>query len=189
MPVQLIPLLAAVLALPAVLAAAPAAAEDGHFAGPRVAAIGGWDSTDYAPGAGAQDGAVYGAQIGYDGQSGALVYGVEADFTGASASTRLPALTSRADHFATAAVRVGFTPTSNSLLFARGGVANARLTLGSGSSVVSPGASVDSTGWTAGGGGEIAVTDQFFIRAEYRYSDYGQRLRGQQLVGGVGIRF
>jgi outer membrane immunogenic protein len=179
---RLIPHLMVILALPAVLAAAPAAAEDGKFVGPRIAAVGGYDSTDYAPGAGAQNGAIYGVQIGYDGQSGVLVYGVEADFTGASASTRLLALTSRADHFATAAVRIGVTPTNNTLLFARGGVANARLTL-------APGGSIDRTGWTAGGGGEIALTDQFFIRAEYRYSDYGQRLRGQQLVGGVGIRF
>lgn len=179
---RLIPQPIAIAALFAVLAAAPAAAEDGNFAGPRIAAVGGYDSTDYAPGAGAQDGAIYGLQIGYDLQHGALVYGVEADFTGASATTRLPALTSRADHFATVAVRAGFTPTDNILLFARGGIANARVTL-------TPGGSVDSTGWTAGGGGELAVTRQLFVRAEYRYSDYGQRLRGQQLVGAVGIRF
>ncbi len=51
------------------------------------------------------------------------------------------------------------------------------------------GGTLDQSGFTIGGGGELLLSGNAFTRIEYRYSDYGNNLRGQQLVAGLGLRF
>lgn len=171
------------LAVAAFPFAAHAQADEDHtFAGPRVGAIAGYDNTDIAPGAGAADGFVYGGQIGYDYDFGRFVVGAESDFAGATTSGRVGTVSSEASHYFSLAARVGVKPLPQVLLFARGGLAEAKLRL-------APGGTVDNTGYTVGGGAELALLGHAYLRAEYRYADYGERLRGQQIVAGAGWRF
>lgn len=171
------------VAIAAILAAlaAPAALAS-PFEGARVAAIAGLDRTDAAPGAGASDGFFYGGQLGYDVALGAVVVGAEADLGGSTATGRVGAVRSEQGLFATAAVRAGVTVGSNLLPFIRAGYAYHE--------VKRDGASdLSSSGYTVGAGLDYAVGERVFLRGEYRYSDYGDRLRGQQFLAGVGLRF
>ncbi|MCJ2185368.1 outer membrane protein [Novosphingobium beihaiensis] len=171
-----------ILPIASVALAVPVQAEDAGFSGPRAGVIAGYDRTDLAPGAGPQGGGLYGLQLGYDWNLGGVVLGVEADLAGSTADTDLPALRSDAQRYATVAARAGFEPLYGVLLFARGGVAHARVD-------IDPGADFDGSGFTVGGGAELALSGRLYLRSEYRYSDYGDRLRGQQVLGGVGLRF
>lgn len=168
-------------ALAALLAASVGHAQDGAFDGPRIAAIVGVDETDSAPGRGAQSGFLYGAGLGYDRTLGAFVLGAEADVVGSQAATVEAGFVSAADRYITAAVRAGYLVTPRVLTFARGGIANARFSTSAGA--------FDQTGFTVGGGAEIAVSGNVFVRGEYRYSDYGSVLRGQQYSASLGWRF
>ncbi|MGF7168499.1 opacity protein-like surface antigen [Sphingobium xanthum] len=44
-------------------------------------------------------------------------------------------------------------------------------------------------GWRIGGGGELALSHNLFLRAAFRYSDYGRVARGQKAAGMIGWRF
>lgn len=167
----------------AMLAVLPAAAnaQDSAFEGPRVGAIVGIDETDAAPGLGARSGLLYGVQLGYDRDFGGFVLGAEADIAASDARTETPTFTSNADRYVSAAVRAGFKLADPLLVYARSGVANARISTSLGR--------FDQTGFTVGGGAEYAVTDRLYLRGEYRYSDYGSTLRGQQYMAGLGFRF
>ncbi len=160
---------------------APAAGAE-PFAGPRVALLGGLDRTDAAPGAGASDGFFYGGQLGYDVALDSFVLGAEADVGASTANGRVGAVRSEQGVFATAAVRVGLPIGSGLLPFARAGYAYNEVDR-------SGAADLSSSGYTAGAGLEYAAGERLFLRGEYRYSDYGDRLRGQQFLLGTGLRF
>lgn len=179
-PILSLTLAASAVAFP--LAAHAQADADHAFSGPRIGAVAGYDNTDVAPGAGAADGFVYGGQIGYDYDFGRFVTGAESDFSGTTTSGRAGTATSEAAHYFTLAARAGVKPLPQVLLFARGGLAEARVRL-------LPGGAIDNTGYTVGGGAELALFGHAYLRAEYRYSDYGERLRGQQVLAGAGWRF
>ena len=61
--------------------------------------------------------------------------------------------------------------------------------------------SVNAVGWTVGGGVDVAVTDNVFVRGEYRYTDYGKdtfkltnanyksSATEHRLMAGVGVKF
>lgn len=159
---------------------APAAAQT--LEGPRVALLVGLDRTDAAPGAGASDGFFYGGQLGYDVAAGAFILGVEADASGSTASGRVGAVRSEQGLFATAAARVGVPVGDRLLPFVRGGYAYHEVDRdGAGN--------LSSGGYTVGAGLEYGVGERLFLRGEYRFSDYGDRLRGQQFLAGAGLRF
>lgn len=164
------------------IALSPPAAGAEPFAGPRVALLGGLDRTDAAPGAGASDGFFYGGQIGYDVMVDSFVIGVEADVGGSTANGQVGAVRSEQGLFATAAVRVGLPIGSGLLPFARAGYAYHEANR-------SGAADLSSSGFTAGAGLEYSISERLFVRSEYRYSDYGDRLRGQQFLLGAGLRF
>lgn len=171
----------AAIAAALVMLPASAGAQDSAFDGPRVGAIVGIDETDAAPGLGARSGLLYGVQLGYDRDLGGFVLGAEADIAASDARTETPAFTSEADRYLSAAVRAGFKLADPLLVYARGGIANTRISTSLGR--------FDQTGFTVGGGAEYAVAGRFYVRGEYRYSDYGSTLRGQQYVVGLGFRF
>lgn len=152
------------------------------FEGPRIAVLAGLDRTDAAPGAGASDGAFYGGQIGYDLALDPVIIGVEADLGGSTATQAVGAVRSEQGVFATAAVRVGAPIGERLLPFARVGYAYHEVGR-------SGAADLSSSGFTAGAGAEYGFGERLFLRGEYRYSDYGDRLRGQQFLAGLGLRF
>jgi outer membrane immunogenic protein len=86
---------------------------------------------------------------------------------------------------ASARVRAGYLVTPSTLLYVTGGAAwlNFRSTsscalapAGSCTPTVSPLSITNETtklGWTIGGGGEVRVSSNWFLRGEYRYADFG----------------
>ena len=137
-----------------------------------------------------------GGQLGYNWQSGAFVYGGEADLSWIGAgktSGFLAALPgtpplyvnqgwakASVDWLATARLRAGYA-VDRLLMFATAGLAFGGASASSGS-VGSDGFIVDTfagssnatrVGWTAGGGAEYAFTDHWIGRAEALYYDLG----------------
>jgi outer membrane immunogenic protein len=133
------------------------------------------------PGVGSTpNGVVGGAHVGYNYQIGMFVAGIEGDMNGANyhGGTFYPTIgagaNSRVGIDGSARGRVGLA-FDRALVYATGGAAFAGLQ----NSYVGPGGAFSqfnhsSVGWTVGGGLEYAVTNNWSIRAEYRYTDYGR---------------
>ena len=144
------------------------------------------------------EGAVGGGQIGCNLQSRSLVFGWEADIQGSSIGGRasvdrasgLELTRSTAKHeldwFGTVRARSGFTFTPELLLYVTGGLAYGGLsdrasvrdaggTGGGFIGIYSDAASGTRIGWTAGGGGELALPHDWSLKAEYLYVDLGDR--------------
>ncbi|VTZ21459.1 Porin [Methylocella tundrae] len=143
---------------------------------------------DYAAFSTTNSGVIGGAHVGYNLQLSQFVVGLEGDVDGSSLSKTwngyVP-LFGVVPGFAPATAvhtslgvqgsirgRVGYA-WDRVLLYATGGVAFA----GVNGSISTPfgydSASSTRVGWTVGGGLEYAVTNNWSIRAEYRYSDFG----------------
>lgn len=133
-----------------------------------------------------------GLQLGYNHQTGALVWGIEGDFTwtsldGSQVTTVADPLgggtlrytyEAKTNWFATIRPRLGWA-SSNTLLYVTGGLAFGQVessfrffrsaslfnSLGS--------ASTTRTGWTLGGGLEYMVTPNWTVKGEYQYIDLG----------------
>jgi outer membrane immunogenic protein len=133
-------------------------------------------------------GAVGGGQAGFNWQSGALVLGAEADFDWANAKGSISAqcavcaptanatLEHDVDWFGTARARVGYAA-DGWLAYVTGGYAFARVALKG--TATAGGASASLTqnstpsGWTIGGGAELALGPDWSARLEYLYVDLG----------------
>jgi outer membrane immunogenic protein len=123
------------------------------------------------------DGFLGGAQIGYNWQSGALVFGVEADlqFADVSGTEAVPGFantsTNTLQWFGTVRGRIGYT-FGRVLPYVTGGFAFGKNELELASTA---GNSVDDTatqtGWTIGGGIEFAVRDAWSVKIEYLHVD------------------
>lgn len=117
------------------------------------------------------DGFTGGVFGGWQGQTGMLVYGVEADvgYNGSDGSNAGLATETGVDGSLRA--RLGAAVTDNVLVYGTAGGAAARLE-------VSDGTVADTNtmlGWTAGVGADIKLSEQVFARGEYRYVDYGSK--------------
>jgi outer membrane immunogenic protein len=178
--------------------ATPAFAQDSApFSGLRVEGIVGYDTTDVEEES--ADGLLYGVGVGYDVQSGGLVFGVDGEINKSNldecvAGTIVTGdeLCARAGRDLYAGARIGAAVGSNMLVYARGGYTNARVT----TSYDHPtNAALDLTerenldGIRVGGGLEFAVGSNAFVKTEYRYSNYEQGFDRHQVVGGFGLRF
>jgi outer membrane immunogenic protein len=136
-----------------------------------------------------------GGQIGYNFQSGNIVWGVEVDsawadlgksntiFFGASSLTS----ETKIDYMGSARGRVGYAP-GNALWYATGGVAWMHNEI-SFSAVVPPfavGIASDNThvGWTVGAGVEWAFLPSWSAKVEYLYADYGSQTYFSGIAGG-----
>lgn len=143
-----------------------------------------------------------GGQIGFNLQSGSLVYGLEVDATFADMSdsgsfeTDGPAIGEESytwdidaeiEAFGTARVRVGYLVTPTFLLYGTGGIAWAKTSADivtshtwvpdpSKSLGVTARGSVDEThvGWAAGIGSEIQLADNWSVRGEWLHVDLGE---------------
>ena len=139
-----------------------------------------------------------GGQVGFNWQSGVVVWGVEADFQSFSlgitrtVSGPFPAnMTSynvttgyNTDWLFTARGRLGWTVTPTVLLYATGGVALTDLQVsnqfvddaanfGGVNTFGTSSASSTRTGWTVGGGLEVALGNNWTAKGEYLYLDFG----------------
>ncbi|WP_026606007.1 outer membrane protein [Methylocapsa acidiphila] len=129
-------------------------------------------------------GVIGGAHIGYNQQFGMWVLGLEGDVDGSSLSRTYSvggypfwaSATERQTIQGSIRGRVGVA-FDRVLLYGTGGVAFADFENDHSANVFgSPYAasiSTGRTGWTVGGGLEYAVTNNWSVRAEYRYSDFG----------------
>lgn len=145
------------------------------------------------------NGFIGGGQIGYNWQASNFVYGLEADFDGASAKSNATiafpggrgivplstAYNSELDWLGTVRVRAGFTIAPTLLFYATGGLAVAEVKLGNSFTCATcgPPASTEATtanalsrvatGWTVGAGAEWMFTQKLSLKAEYLYVDLG----------------
>ncbi len=122
-----------------------------------------------------------GGLIGYNWQSGRLVYGVEADIQGASIKGAATATSlggpataeNNLDWFGTARGRIGYAAGA-ALLYGTGGFAygGVRDTLTSGGASIAHDATA--TGYAVGGGVEYAFSPSWSGKAEYQYLNLGK---------------
>ncbi len=144
-------------------------------------------------------GVIAGGQAGYNWQSGAWVFGVEADFqySGMKGGISAPCpagiclgLAASFDHsmpwFGTARGRIGYA-SAGWLLYATGGYAYSRLEAHASASAGGLGVSIDRDqnrqGWTAGGGIEVAFGGNWSAKVEYLYMDFGSHNGSWTLTG------
>lgn len=190
----------AIAAIAAAGLATPAFAQDSApFSGPRVSAEAGWGRV--AGNGTAGDGFVYGATLGYDVASGNVRIGPEIGIADSTQDTCKPYAAAgtnarecgRADRDLYAGVRVGYTVTPSVLVYGKVGYANTRFTDHykdvSAAAAPTPRFDDDHSGYRLGAGAEFALTRQFYLSGEYRYSQYQDHLHQNQILGGVGFRF
>jgi outer membrane immunogenic protein len=144
-------------------------------------------------------GVIAGGQAGYNWQSGSWVFGVEADFqySGMKGGISAPCpagvcagLAASFDHsipwFGTARGRIGYA-SAGWLLYATGGYAYSRLEAHASASAGGVGVSIDRdqtrSGWTAGGGIEVAFAGNWTAKVEYLYMDFGTHDGSWTLTG------
>ncbi len=203
--------------------AAPAMAQDADaFTGFRIEGLVGYDST--RPGSDEDidnadeidqsiDDIAYGVGVGYDMNMGGLVLGVEGEWMESEAKTEYD--TTGFPNFGVAnveagrdlyaGIRVGAPLGERALVYAKGGYANAKMNVLATDNVTDTDTDVNLDGWRLGAGAEYAVSDNMFVKAEYRYSNYGEGeieapsglesdrfdldVDRHQVVAGVGLRF
>jgi len=133
-----------------------------------------------------------GAQLGYNWQRGPYVFGAETDFQLANIKGSLSTSCSAAQcgvplaasyeqkmpWFGTVRGRIGYAQ-DGWLLYATGGYAYARLTTNASASAGGVSASLSQqdfrSGWTVGGGVEVALTPRWSLKTEYLYMDFGSK--------------
>jgi outer membrane immunogenic protein len=185
-------------ALVAGTVATPAFAQDGgSFSGLRVEGIVGYDTTDVEDEG--TNGLLYGVGVGYDIQSGNVVFGVDGEYSESNLDECVAGVDVAGDELCASAGRdlyvggrIGTAIGSNALLYARAGYTNGRVGLTYDhptNNTLDETLSENLDGVRVGGGLEFAVGTNAFIKAEYRYSNYEQGFDRHQAVGGFGLRF
>lgn len=160
------------------------------------------------------EGVIYGASVGYDIDMGGLVVGPEAEFTFSSTDVTLEDgdeegfglgnVSAERDLYLGA--RVGARVGDSALAYVKGGYTNATFNTSvmSGANRFNEG--FDTDGYRLGAGVEVALSQNMFVNAEYRYSNYSEAevdfvedipdssrfdidLDRHQVAVGLGIRF
>ena len=176
-----------VFAAAVALVAVPALAQDapanfnGFFAGVQ----GGWQQDRQtldvttngitSKGSNKNDGLAYGGQVGYDFRLGEKsVLGAEVALTGRTGTGTFSNGTTSFDlkqgRTVSATARLGYLVDPQSLLYVRGGYANAQYKLDNGFGRVSE----DRGGYTVGAGYEHMLAQNVSARVEYNYSSFGK---------------
>ena len=192
-------LLAALLAGVATAAATPAAAQEAAtFSGPRVEGIVGYDTTDVEDEN--SGGIAYGAALGYDFQTGGLVFGIEGEVADSTLDQCVSDVDLVGDELCVQAGRdlyvggrIGAAVSRNVLLYGKAGYTNARIALdyedGTAGTTLDFEEGENLDGVRVGGGLEFALGPNSYAKAEYRYSNYEQGFDRHQVVAGFGFRF
>lgn len=185
-------LLAGTVATPAL------AQETSPFAGLRVEGIVGYDTTD-VEGEGS-DGVLYGAQVGYDFQSGGAVFGVEAEASDSTVDECVNDAVVVGDTLCAdlgrdlyVGGRVGAALGRNMLVYGKAGYTNGRVSLdyedGTAGTANDFEVGENLDGVRVGAGLEFALGPNSYAKTEYRYSNYEQGFDRHQVVAGFGFRF
>lgn len=215
--------IALILAGTAAAVAIPAAAQDNSgFTGLRVEGLIGYDAV--RPGSSTDidnaedvdqtiDDVTYGVGLGYDYDMGGVVVGVEGEYMQSEASTEYDTtgftdfgvnnINAGRDLYVGA--RVGVPVTPSTLVYAKGGYTNAAMNVLATDNTTDVRTDVNLDGWRAGAGIEQRVGENFFVKGEYRYSNYQRGefeapsgaesdrfdvdMDRHQVVVGVGMRF
>ncbi len=172
-------------AFAALAAGVPALAQDAplNFNGPFIGVQGGWQQDRQtleisnggllSSASQNKSGLGYGGQIGYDFRlSPQVVLGAEVDLTGRTGTSQLggsSGLELKQGRTIAATARLGYLTTPDSLLYVRGGYANARFTLRDANTNISE----NRDGWQIGAGFEQQLMHNVSARIEYAYSRFG----------------
>jgi outer membrane immunogenic protein len=145
-------------------------------------------------------GAIGGGQIGYNWQSGAMVFGLETDFQASSLKGNistpcvapfcgLPLTASYSQElpwFGTVRGRIGYA-NAGWLLYATGGYAYGRVetnaTATAGPLTATLNTSETNSGWTVGAGAEMLLAPRWSIKVEYLYVDLGRTANSYAFAG------
>jgi outer membrane immunogenic protein len=136
----------------------------------------GWGRSDWdVPAVSARPaGALAGGSLGYNFQSGTLMFGLEGDagYAAIKGSIVCAAATceSKTTWLATARARLGYAGFGNWLPYLTGGAAFADVTA---TNAAAASATSTLTGWTAGVGVEYAMLAHWSLKVEYLYLDLG----------------
>ncbi len=166
-----------------VLASPAMAQEKGDFSGAKATAIAGYDNIDLdIAGVDNVEGFLYGGAIGYDVQSGNVVYGAELEATESTGKISNAAGRVEAGRDLYAGGRLGYVVGGSTLLYAKAGYTNARIS--------SPGIGGENgDGVRVGAGLEYKLSDNMFARGEYRYSNYEDGVSRNQGLVSLGVKF
>jgi outer membrane immunogenic protein len=169
----------------AALVAAPAAAQDNETSGGKfvAGAIVGLDSVEAESEgvSGSEEDVLIGITAGYDYEmASGLVVGLEAEYTDSSVSLTATDVDVEGDRLSAKAGRdlyiggrIGFRPADFVMLYAKGGYTNTSLEIEYDDGTVEVTTEDSFGGYRLGAGGEFSLSDDYAIRLEYRYSDYG----------------
>ncbi len=166
-----------------VLASPAMAQENGDFSGVKATAIAGYDNIDVGiDGVDNVEGFLYGGTLGYDIQSGNVVYGAELEATESTGRISTTGGRIEAGRDLYAGGRLGFVVGDSALLYAKAGYTNARVSY--------PGLGGDNgDGVRVGAGVEYKLSDKMFARGEYRYSNYEAGVSRNQGLVSLGMKF
>ncbi|MES1974527.1 MAG: outer membrane beta-barrel protein [Pseudomonadota bacterium] len=186
--------------------AAPAVAQDSDkapFTGVRVEALAGYDHlSDGDSNSSGKDGFAYGGAIGYDAQVGGVVLGVDGEIDGSTTKVRGSNVLTAGDRLRVSAGRdlyvggrLGYVVSPRTMIYAKGGYTNARINTDYTVGTARIEDHTDLDGYRVGAGVEYNVTPKAYVKAEYRYSHYGNAggydidADRNQVLAGVGYRF
>jgi outer membrane immunogenic protein len=146
------------------------------------------------------DGAIGGVQLGFNWQTDAIVFGVEADiqYSGVRGSLTAPCLpafcglalsatyTQKVSWFGTARARVGYA-SAGWLLYVTGGYAYGRVETDASATAGAVTAALNwsesRNGWTVGAGAEVELAPRWSFKLEYLHVDFGSRSNSVILTG------
>ena len=177
----------------------PAVAQDSQpFSGLRVEGQVGYDTTDIE--GENSDGVAYGAQVGYDVQSGGAVFGAEAEVADSTVDECVQDVDVAGDELCVSAGRdlyvggrAGAAVADNVLVYGKAGYTNARANLdyedGTAGEALDFEEGENLDGVRVGAGVELALGPNSYAKTEYRYSNYEQGFDRHQVVAGFGFRF
>jgi len=182
---------------------APAFAQDAPSptssnSGFHVEAIAGYDGTRFQ---GESDGGVfYGLGVGYDFRSDNFVFGIQGEVTDSTSEGCVNDIINPGDSICADVSRdfyiggrAGAMVGRNLLLYAMAGYTNARFELNFDDGTAGGAGNFSRTshldGVRVGGGAELGIGRNAFLRTEYRYSNYELGGERHQVIGGFGFRF
>lgn len=205
--------------------AAPAAAQEANtFTGLWGGVIGGYDTSSAGSTTDDDDGDAddqsidgfgYGVQLGYDVDLGGAVIGAEAEYADSTANVEfadddfegfgLGNVETGRDLYVGA--RLGAKVGPDAMVYVKGGYTNAKFNINSSYDGTAFESDFDADGYRLGAGAEYALSNNAFVKLEYRYSNYsegevdfegadvpdserfGLDLDRHQVMAGVGFRF
>lgn len=190
-------------ALATTLFATPALAQDNAFAGGRVELLTGYDIVE------GDEGLVYGVAAGYDAAIGQGIIGIEAEINDSTVRESEADVFAAGDELTIGAGRdiyiggrLGFAAGPRTLLYAKAGYVNGAIDIRYDDGTTVEKARPKGDGYRVGAGIEQQIGlfgPKSYVRAEYRYSNYGNveydgasvaaNIDRHQVLVGLGLRF